>query len=143
MRRSNVAGDLLALAADVAGLPERTLIDVAKAAKKIVTDEGRRIAGPDGMRGKKKRGLKLTARDDIRPLPAGAAIRVQGSVPAWIWANTGTAPHTIRRRKKGKMRKMTVAHPGTPGRGAWDRVAVRLDDELDHAIARQIAGVKW
>jgi len=102
------------------------MIAAAKASKKIVEDEGRRIAGADGMRGKKKRGLKLRARDDIRDTATGSTCRIQGSVPAWVWANTGTAAHAIRRRKRGPMRKMTVHHPGTPGRHVWGRVAERI-----------------
>lgn len=140
---TRVGADLAALADDIAELPMSTLIDVAKAAKKLVADEGNRIAGADGMRGKKRRGLKLKARDDIRRLEQGAAVRIQGSVPGWIWANTGTAPHAIRRRKRGPMRKMVVHHPGMAGRGAWDRVAERLDRELDQAIDRQMRKVRW
>ena len=140
---TDAAADLRALSADVAELPLRLLIDVAKAAKQIVNDEGRRVAGPDGMKGKKKRGLKLKSRDDIRQHGRAASVRIQGSVPGWIWASTGTAPHTIRRRKKGKKRKMTVHHPGTRGRGAWDRVEKRIVDELDAAIVDRVAKVKW
>jgi hypothetical protein len=114
------------LAGDIREIPMSGMIAAAKAAKKIVADEGDRIAGPDGMRGKKRRGLKLRARDDIRRTDTGTTCRIQGSVPAWIWANTGTDPHDIRRRKKGPMRKMVVHHPGTRGRHVWGPVAARI-----------------
>jgi hypothetical protein len=107
-------------------IPRSGMIAAARASKKIVEDEGKRIAGADGMRGKKRRGLKLRARDDIRVVPDGAVCRVQGTVPAWIWATSGTAAHPIRRRKRGPKRRLTVQHPGTPGRGGWRRVADRI-----------------
>jgi hypothetical protein len=131
--------NLHALAADVRRIPHAGMIAAAKAAKKIVDDEGRRIAGADGMRGKKRRGLKLRARDDIRDTATGATCRVQGSVPAWIWANTGTSAHTIRRRKRGPMRKMTVHHPGTPGRHAWAAVAERITRVVPEIFAAQVS----
>jgi hypothetical protein len=120
--------NLRRLAGDVADIPRVGMIAAAKTAKKVVADEGARIAGSDGLKGKKKRGLKLRARDDIRNTATGATCRIQGSIPGWIWANTGTAPHAIRRRKKGPMRKMVVHHPGTPARHAWDRASNRVAD---------------
>lgn len=126
------------LAADVRAIPHRGMIAAAKVAKKIVEDEGRRIAGADGMRGKKKRGLKLRARDTIRDNPHGATCRVQGSVPAWIWANTGTGPHPIRRRKRGPKKQMTVNHPGMPGRHAWARVAARIAEVTPQIFADEV-----
>lgn len=120
------AVNLHRLADDVREIPRTGMIAAAKASKKIVQDEGARIAGSDGMKGKKKRGLKLRARDDIRDTATGTTCRIQGSVPAWIWATTGTAAHDIRRRKKGPKRKMVVHHPGTRGRRGWDRVAERI-----------------
>lgn len=122
--------NLRRLADDVAEIPRSGMIAAAKAAKQIVKDEGRRVAGADGMKGKKRRGLKLLARDDIRDTADGATCRIQGRVPGWIWATDGTRPHTIRRRKRGPMRKMTVHHPGTAGRGAWFRVVARIEDAV-------------
>lgn len=127
--------DLHRLASDVRAIPEAGMIAAAKLAKKIVADEGARVAGADGMKGKKRRGLKLKARDDIRTTADGATCRIQGNVPAWIWANTGTAGHTIRRRKRGPMKKMVVHHPGTPGRHAWARVAKRIADVVPEVFA--------
>lgn len=127
------------LAADVRAIPMSGMIVAAKTAKKIVADEGARIAGPDGMKGKKRRGLKLRARDDIRETDDGATCRIQGSVPAWIWATSGTAAHTIRRRKRGPMRKMVVHHPGTAGRVSWARVAERVADVTPQIFADLVA----
>jgi hypothetical protein len=130
--------NLRALAADVRDIPRSAMITAAKAAKQIVADHGSRLAGSDGMRGKKKRGLKLKARDDIRPDPDGYACRIQGSVPGWVWMNTGTRPHPIRRRKKGPMRKMTVHHPGMPGRRAWRPVADEISREVPAILTRAV-----
>jgi hypothetical protein len=139
----SVAIELRDLAGDLVELPRRTMIDAAKMAKQVVQQAGEAIAGADGMKGKKRRGLKLRARDTIRGNSAReTTIRVQGTVPAWIWANTGTRPHQIRRRKKGPMRKMTVHHPGTAGRGSWDalcqtiidRTIVMFDAAVDEAV---------
>jgi hypothetical protein len=130
--------DLLELARRVETIPRSGMITAARAAKKIVDDEGKRIAGPDGMRGKKKRGLKLRARDTIRDTPTGANCRVQGSVPAWIWATSGTDPHPIRRRKRGPLRKVTVAHPGTAPRHAWARVVERISTAVPLIFADEV-----
>ena len=102
------------------------MIAAARAVKSVAQDEGRRVAGPDGLKGKKRRGLKLRARDDIRQAGTVTRCRIQGVSPAgWVWATTGTRPHPIRRRKRGPMRVMVVQHPGTRGRGAWRRVVDR------------------
>lgn len=130
--------NLLELSRRVEAVPRSGMITAARAAKKIVADEGARLAGPDGMKGTKRRGLKLRARDDIRDTATGATCRVQGSVPAWIWMNTGTAPHPIRRRKRGPLRKMTVQHPGMPGRRAWDRVVKRIADATPLIFADEV-----
>lgn len=114
------------LAGEIREIPHTGMISAAKLAKKIVAEEGSRIAGADGMRGTKRRGLKLRARDDIRTTDTGATCRVQGSVPAWIWANTGTAPHTIRARKRGPGRRVLRPHPGMPGWHVWPRVTKRI-----------------
>jgi len=138
----SVSAGLDSLVVELERLPMNYAIAAARAAKKVVADEGDRLAGPDGMKGKKKRGLKLRARDTIRTEGTTTTVRVQGRVPAWVWANTGTAPHQIRRRRRGPLRKSFVHHPGTTGRGAWDRTADRIekvvplifDDELDRAL---------
>ena len=121
-----VSADLLALSGRVEAIPRAGMIAAAKAAKRIVEDEGRRYGGPDGLKGKKKRGLKLRARDDIRTTAHGATCRVQGSVPAWVWVESGTTSHTVRRRKRGPLKVMVVQHPGTRGRGGWSRCAERI-----------------
>lgn len=138
----STSGELRAAAVEVAALPRAVAIAIAKAGKEIIAAEGARLAGPDGLKGKKRRGLRLKARDDIRPTAAGTSVRLQGSVPGWIWVNTGTRPHAIRRRKRGPMRKMTVHHPGTRGRGGWDRAADAVAEEFADTFARHLARVK-
>lgn len=123
------------------------MIAAAKAVKKIADDEAARVTGGDGrLTGKKKRGLKLKARDKITDRGTSVFCRVQGVSPAgWVWVNTGTSAHRIRRRKRGKfpkLRKMTVPHPGTRGRGAWKNVRTRsaevvpkiFQDEVSEAV---------
>lgn len=137
----SAAVNLRRLAGQVEEIPRAGMIAAAKAAKKIVNDEGRRIAGADGMKGAKRRGFKLKARDDIRPTASGVTCRVQGSIPAWIWATSGTAPHRIRRRKRGPKRNMTVPHPGTRGRGAWHVVAARITAVVPRIFADELGRV--
>lgn len=120
------AVNLHRVATRVRTIPRTGMIAAAKAAKRIATEEGAAAGSP--LQGKKKRGLKLRARDDIRPAGDGYTCRIQGVSPAgWVWATTGTRPHKIRRRKRGPMRTMVVQHPGTTGRGAWYRVIARCE----------------
>lgn len=133
--------NLRALSRDVERIPMAGMIAAARAAKKIAIDEGTRVAGADGLKGKKRRGLKLRARDTIRDTGDGAVCRIQGTVPGWVWATSGTAPHRIRRRKRGPMRRMTVPHPGTAGRGAWFRVVARVEIVVPEIFADELARV--
>ena len=55
-----------------------------------------------------------------------------------MWVTTGTAAHDIRRRKRGPMRKMTVRHPGTRGRGAWHKVIARAQRVVPAIFADEI-----
>lgn len=122
--------ELHRIAADVARIPDAGLIAAAKLVKKIADEEARKVASGGDLSGKKRKPIKLKARDKgIRPLNDGRAILVHG-VPAgpWVWVTSGTAPHTIRRRKKGPMKKMVVHHPGTRGKGAWGNVIKRSTD---------------
>lgn len=122
--------ELHRIAADVGKIPDAGLIAAAKLVKRVADDEARRVTGDGTMNGKHRRPIKLRARDkSIRPVEHGRAILITG-VPAgpWVWVTSGTAAHTIRRRKRGPMRKMTVHHPGTRGRGAWTAVVDRSSD---------------
>jgi hypothetical protein len=118
--------NLRATAIAIKAVPMSGMIAAAKAVKKVAEGEGRAAGGP--LQGKKRRGLKLRARDTIRTSGDTTTCRIQGVSPAgWVWVNTGTARHDIRRRKRGPMRKMTVSHPGTAGRGAWRKVVARAE----------------
>lgn len=120
----SVAGELRAMAIEFRNLPMHSMIAAARAVKQIAAQEGAAAGGP--LVGKKRRGLKLRARDTIRTDGDVTVCRVQGVSPAgWVWVTYGTDPHDIRRRKRGPMRVMTVRHPGTRARGGWDRVADR------------------
>ena len=120
----SAARNLRATAVRLEALPRSSMIAAAKAAKKIASTEGTSAGSP--LKGKKRRGLKLRAVDDIRPTSRGATCRIQGVSPAgWVWVNTGTDPHRIRRRKRGPKKILTVQHPGTRGKGAWRKVQQR------------------
>lgn len=117
---------------DLREIPKSGMIAAARAVKKVADEEAARVSGGDGrLTGKKRRGLKLRARDKIEQRGTSTFCRVQGVSPAaWVWVNTGTDPHRIRRRKRGKnakLRAMTVPHPGTAGAGAWRRVRRRSE----------------
>jgi hypothetical protein len=116
--------NLHAIAVELDRLPRSSMIAAAKAAKKVASTEGTRAGSP--LKGHKRKGMSLRARDDIRPTDHGATCRIQGvNVAGWVWVNTGTDAHKIRRRKRGPMSRMTVDHPGTRGGGAWRRVQAR------------------
>jgi hypothetical protein len=122
--------DLHRIAAEVARIPDTGLIAAAKLVKKVADDEARRATGDGDMLGKKRRAIKLRARDKgIRPVAGGRAVLILGQ-PAgpWVWINTGTSAHAVRRRKRGPMKKMTVHHPGTRGHQSWARVITRSTD---------------
>jgi hypothetical protein len=120
------SSNLRATAIAIRAVPISGMIAAAKAVKRVADAEGRAAGGP--LVGKKRRGLKLRARDTIRTAGDTTTCRIQGVSPAgWVWVNTGTAPHAIRRRKRGPMRKMTVRHPGTAGRGGWRKVVARAE----------------
>lgn len=124
MTAGNASRNLHATAVALKALPRSSMIAAAKAAKKIASTEGTAAGSP--LRGHKRRGMTLRARDDIRPTGDGATMRIQGvNVAGWVWVNTGTDPHRIRRRKRGPKARITVQHPGTAGRGAWRKVQAR------------------
>ena len=131
------SANLHAVAVRLREVPRSGMIATAKAVKAIAEQEGRAAGGP--LVGKKRRGLKLRARDTIRTTGATTTCRIQGVSPAgWVWVTTGTAPHPIRRRKRGAMRKMTVPHPGTTGRGAWRKVATRATEVVPAIFTEQV-----
>lgn len=126
--------NLHATAVQLRTLPRSSMIAAAKAAKKIASTEGTRAGSP--LKGHKRRGMTLRARDDIRPSSAGATCRIQGvNVAGWVWVNTGTDGHDIRRRKRGPKSRLTVRHPGTAGKGHW-RVVQKRAAELVPQIFR-------
>ena len=132
--------ELHRIATDVAKIPDAGLIAAAKLVKRVADDTARATVSGGDMGGKHRRPIKLRARDKgIRPIDHGRAILITGT-PAgpWVWATSGTAPHDIRRRKRGPMRKMTVHHPGTRGRGAWLKVIDR-STELVPVIFHELA----
>lgn len=129
MARASI--ELHRIATDVAAIPDAGLFAAAKLVKKIALEEAGKVASGGDLTGKRTRKpIRLKARDmGVRTVDDGRAILIVGS-PAgvWVWVTTGTAPHAIRRRKKGPMKKMTVHHPGTRGKHAWTHVVTRAED---------------
>ena len=133
------ANELRRIAIEVGRVPDAGLFAAAKLVKKIALEEGARAGSP--MAGKHRRPIKLKARDKgIRPLNDGKAILVQGT-PAgpWAWRTSGTDPHVIRRRKRGPMKKMTVHHPGSGGRGAWLHVIARSEELVPRVFTEAVS----
>jgi len=99
-----------------------------------------RIGGP-ALRGKKRRGLPVAlARNQHPDLTAdGGTFRVQGTVPGWLWANTGTRPHRIPRRRSGPERRMILRHPGSPGRHRWRLVVAEIGRLAPRIVRDEIA----
>lgn len=128
------------MAIELRALPMHSMIAAAKAIKQVAAQSGAAAGAP--LTGKKRRGLKLRARDTIRTAGDTTTCRIQGVSPAgWVWVTYGTDPHDIRRRKRGPMKVMTVRHPGTRGRGAWDRVAERATVIVPAIFDEQVARV--
>lgn len=120
------SANLRATAVRLEAIPRSSMIAAAKAAKKVASTEGTRAGSP--IKGHKRRGMPLRARDTIREAGPVVTCRIQGvNVAGWVWRNTGTAPHAIRRRKRGPRSKVFVDHPGSPGIGAWRRVVERAE----------------
>lgn len=124
-------------------VPRSSMIAAAKATKQLAADQGRRAGSP--LTGKKRRGMTLRARDDIRAQGDTVTCRIQGvNVAGWVWVTSGTRPHQIRRRKRGPKSRMTVPHPGTVGHGHWtkvqDRAAKVVPEIFRDDVHRAVSG---
>lgn len=132
---ASAAADLQRIAVQVRAMPRRALIDIAKGSKAVAEQVGSAAGSP--LRGKKRSGMKLRAKDTIRDVAGGSTLRVQGVNPSgWVWVTSGTRPHQIRRRKRGKLSKVYVHHPGTAGRGAWRGVVARIRTSVIPPVVR-------
>ena len=133
------SANLRRLAADVGRMPADALERIEAAADRIVA-----AAAPvPAMRGKKRGGLPVAmARNQHPVLSSGlATFRVQGTVPGWLWLNTGTRPHRIPRRHRGRKARLYVQHPGTRGRRAWRRVVTDVQRQAPQIVADETARV--
>lgn len=103
----------------------------------IAGEEADRVGNP--LHGKRRRPITLTATAAVDRLGGGYVCRVKGTpVGPWVWMDTGTAAHRIRRRRRGPMARMTVPHPGTSGRRAWRNVRRRTAEEIRDLVAGEI-----
>lgn len=135
----SAAASLHRLADALAALPADALTRIEDEADRIVA-----AAAPvPAMRGKKRGGLPVRmARNQHPRLSASSAtFRVQGTVPGWLWMNTGTKPHRIPRRHSGRKAKLYVRHPGMRGRRAWRKVVTQLQQQVPQIVADEIRRV--
>ncbi len=126
------------LAGQLRELPDRAILPTVKAIKA----DAQRIGGT--MSGNGRRPLRLRAVDrQFAGQAAGVKVwRIQGvPVGPWVWATAGTKAHDIRRRKRGPKRKMTVRHPGTGGRSAWETVVARAEQIVPAVFAAELDDV--
>jgi hypothetical protein len=112
---------LTAFAIRVRLVPRVAAERAATAVQELALANARAAAGGDLLlTGKKRKGIPLDVELEELPQPDGARIRVSPTpVGPWRWIDTGTLPHTIRRRRTGPKAKMRVHHPGTGGKDAW------------------------
>jgi len=128
--------NLRAIAGRVADAPPDALERFEEEARRIVD-----AAAPfRRMKGKKARGLPVTMARNQRPKlsPGLSSWRVQGTVPGWLWANSGTRAHSIPRRRTGKLRRLTIRHPGSGGRHAWRRVVADVKRAWPKSVGDEI-----
>jgi hypothetical protein len=133
------AANLRAVAAGLAAAPETAMDRAVVEARRIVD-----AAAPwPAMRGKKRRGLPVTMAkgERVETTTGAATFRVQGTVPGWLWANSGTRGHRIPRRHGGNLHRLTVVHPGMAGRHGWRTVAVQLGRALPRIVTDEIRRV--
>lgn len=67
----------------------------------------------------------------IKPTPKTAG--------QWAWANTGTSPGA-RRYRRGRRKGTVMNHPGTPGRGAWDKTAKTVVPRIVKELQQDLRG---
>lgn len=129
------SSNLRRLAADVEAFPRAAMTVAAEHARGIVDSAG----GPP-LRGKKRGGLpvKMKRAVEIKDSGDGVTFRVQGTIPGWLWVDSGTRAHTIPRRRSGAKAREHVRHPGTSGRHTWARVAAQLQAELPRVFADEL-----
>lgn len=124
------------LADDLAALPADALERIEDEADRIVAA----AAPTSSMRGHKRAGLPVRMARNQHPVFATnrATFRVQGTVPGWIWLNTGTRPHRIPRRHRGRKARLYVRHPGSRGRRAWRQVIARLQTTVPRIVMTEL-----
>ena len=134
----SAAANLRAVARGVADVPATALARVESEAERIVA-----AAAPTGsMRGHKHAGLPVRMARNQRPqLGATSTFRVQGTVPGWIWANTGTRAHRIPRRHRGNKARLYVKHPGSRGSRSWRRVVAEVTRMVPRIVADEMSRV--
>lgn len=135
----SASASLHRLAADVAALPVDALARIEVEADRIVT-----AAAPiRQMRGHKRAALPVRMARNQHPVISGnvATFKVQGTVPGWLWLNSGTRPHRIPRRHRGRKARLYVKHPGARGRRAWARVITGVQQTAPRIVMTELARV--
>ena len=149
------------LAAEVRGVPKAAMLDAVKAVKNIADNEARRDVGSDGAmshmgyRQGKHRSVKLTLRDTLKVGSGQVSVKMTGGGVSGAWAliNAGASSHeigktTTRGKRKGQTRLLSIGtgvvrgpvkHPGMRGKGTFDRVVKRAQDEVPKAAELALA----
>lgn len=141
---------LRATLARVAAIPEPAI----RAASQAVEDVARAEGGTVTL-GRKHRRVTLKGVSRVKRSGDRIVATVWG-VPTgpWVWKDTGTAPHLIPTRAPTRRRprpmhgqgfahpvaRVQLEHPGTGGRGAWDRVVTRAEQVVPDTIRAHVRG---
>jgi len=148
---ADASARLHALAQGLHELPRSAMVKVAKQAKAIAEEEGRK-AGSPMLKGK----VKLSASTQIESSGDVTTLTMHGiPVGPWVWVTSGTKPHSIPRQRGGaKARYLhaqryehpirtppSIKHPGTSGGGAWDKVAKRVAKEAPQVFVEELRKV--
>jgi hypothetical protein len=129
-------------------VPEQALTAACKAIETVAAQEGGTV-----VLGRKRRRVKLKAITRIKGSGNSITATVWG-VPTgpWVWKNTGTAGHSIPKRKPTPKRprpmhgdgyahpvsNKQIHHPGSSGHGAWRTVVSRAEKIVPDYIGKAI-----
>lgn len=159
------------LAREIEGIPKAMMLTAVKTVKRIAAEEAARAVGADlrmsGV-GRRAGGAKLALRDDLEVGSRQTIVRIsapRGSGGAWSIVTYGARGHEIggaRSKGRGRSRKQIgrrrlviggnvrtgpVKHPGSRGKGTFERVVTRAQAEVvpacEKAVAEAVARAGW
>lgn len=148
-----MATTLSGVAARIADLPfaitEAATVRFDEIAKEAAS---RVVGGGATMRLHGRRGRRVPIKLGTRSNRSGDSVYINGT-PAgpWVWIESGTQPHEIGRRYRGKATflkgpayahpiKGPVMHHGATGRRAWTIAVSTFQDEFRDLAVKQVRG---